>query len=305
MGDPARTYSNFGVLRSLRQIRHQLASKERMDELVQMHIGRLRRDEARMAEQRGGPIEGLDVLEIGPGQQLTRARYFGLANRVTVVDLDVVPSGMNPATYLKVWRTNGFGRFAKTVGRKMLLLDRAADRAWQRALEVDGFPNPRFVQADICRSAPERSAFDLAISWSVFEHLPDPGAALASVVDALRPGGVLYISIHLWTSHSGHHDIRAFTGGERELPLWAHLRDETRAVIQPSAWCNEWRLAQWRELFGERCPGYVEYRENYGEDWLREALTPAIREQLSDYTDEELFTIDALYAWRKPAEDGA
>jgi SAM-dependent methyltransferase len=297
-----RTYSNFGLLRSWRQLRHRLAARSDIDATVALHLDRLRRDEGRMAEALGRPVEDLDVFELGPGQQMTRAHYFGLKNRVTVVDLDVVPTGVNPIDYLRVWKTNGFGRFAKTAGRKLLLLDRSSRLAWQRALGADRFTTPRFIQADICTEAPEKEAFDLAVTWSVFEHLPDSDSALASIVDALRPGGALYIGIHSYTSHTGHHDIRAFAGQERELPLWGHLRDETKDSIEPSAWCNEWRLADWRELFARRCPGYVEYRENYGEEWLREQMTPELRAELADYTDEELYTIDVFYAWRKPLE---
>ena len=58
-------------------------------------------------------------------------------------------------------------------------------------------------------------------------------------IRSLQPGGVLYIGIHLYTSNSGHHDLRAFTGFP--LPFWAHLRASTSHLIQPSSYLNEWR----------------------------------------------------------------
>ncbi len=133
-----------------------------------------------------------------------------------------------------------------------------------------------------------------------FEHLPNPQQALANIIQALKPGGVFFISLHLFTSINGSHDIRAFTGQEDKLPLWGHLRPSTRHLIVPSSYLNQWRLPKWRELLNEMTPGAeehlksYEYKEKYGP-----LLTSELREELGDYTDEELFTIDAHYLWRK------
>jgi SAM-dependent methyltransferase len=140
----------------------------------------------------------------------------------------------------------------------------------------------------------------LITSWSVFEHLSDPAAALRNAWRALRPGGALYIGIHLYTATNGHHDFRHSATGDG-LPPWAHLRARTRELVRPSAYLNEWRLDQWRRLFGEY-PGIEEYLEDYGQsEYVKSLLAPDLRAELAPYTEEELATVDAFYACKKPA----
>jgi hypothetical protein len=112
---------------------------------------------------------------------------------------------------------------------------------------------------------------------------------------ALRPGGVIYFGIHLYTSNTGHHDIRAFTGGAGNLPPWAHLRALTKGDITSSAWLNQWRLRDWRAMLAEHAPGYEEYRETYDEAANRRLLSPDIRTELSEFEDEELLTTDVFF----------
>ncbi len=97
------------------------------------------------------------------------------------------------------------------------------------------------------------------------------------------------------TSNSGHHDLRAFTGFP--MPLWAHLRASTSDSIEPSSYLNEWRLSQWRALFEQETTGCEEFLESYGSE---PDLTSDIRGELSEYSDEELSTVDAFYVWQKP-----
>lgn len=296
------TYSTFGLLQAARQARHALQRHGTVRDEVQVLLRRLRRDQARIRLHLGRELRDLDVLEVGPGQHCTRARVFGLHNRVTAVDLDEVLLGLDARAVLRAARVNGAGRVLKTLARKALGVDRAVTRAWAEALRAPALPDPRLVRADVCAGLPFAPAsFDVAVSWSVFEHLPDPDRALGHVIAALRPGGVLCVGVHLFTSNTGHHDIRAFTGAEDALPPWAHLRASTRHLVRPSAVLNGWRLRRWREAFAARAPGFSEFQERYGEGELRAALTPALRAELADYSEEELLTVDAFFVWRKPA----
>jgi len=125
---------------------------------------------------------------------------------------------------------------------------------------------------------------------------------LTNVISALLPGGIFYLSLHLYTSNNGHHDIRAFTGHEHELPLWGHLRPSTRASIEPSSYLNEWRLAQWQALFSELTPGHTEFLETYEHpETYGPQLTGALKQELSQYSEQELLTVEAIYLWQKPA----
>ena len=295
-----KSYATFGLSRSMRQLSYAWQSRAKAEQNMTGLLQLVHRDEQRMEKCYGRPLEKMRILEIGPGQGMERARYFGVKNTVIGLDLDVIPQGLDVGKYLQMIRENGFGRFAKTVGRK-LILGPANSKAWEKAVGVKNMRYPAFLHGDICQSIPEANAFDMVMSWSVFEHLPDPKAGLKNVIATLKPGGIFFISLHLFTSNNGHHDIRAFTGREDELPLWAHLRPSTKDQIEPSSYLNEWRLAQWRELFTELAPGHAEYLESYDyPERYGAKLTGALLQELSQYTKQELLTVDMVYAWKKP-----
>jgi SAM-dependent methyltransferase len=299
--EPVKSYATFGLQRSLRQIRQALDDRRHAGRNMELLMQLVKQSEQRMAAALGRPIENLRILEIGPGQGMERARYFGIKNEVFSLDLDVIPVGTRLNDYVRVWKENGFGRFAKTVGRK-LIVARPNEQAWAKAAGVSQMNYPVFMHGDICKTVPVVEAYDMVMSWSVFEHLPDPEVALKNVIRALKPGGLFYISLHLYTSHNGHHDIRAFTGFEDELPLWGHLRPATRHLLQPSSTLNEWRLSQWRELFSCLAPGHTEYLDQYDvKETFGARLTPEIRAELAGYSAEELFSVDAVYDWKKPS----
>lgn len=295
-----KTYATFGIARSGMQIRQALDDRRNAGRNMADLFALVQTSERRMAAQLGHPIENLQILEVGPGQGLERARYFGLKNQVIGLDLDVIPTRKSLAAYWSMLRVNGFGRLAKSIGRS-LIVAKANERAWSKAVGAGGMPLPEIRQGDICGTVAGLDDFDLVMSWSVFEHLPDPAQALENIIHFLKPGGVLYLSIHLFTANNGHHDMRAFTGQEDQLPVWGHLRPAQQNQLQPSCYLNRWRLAQWRALFNALTPGHSEYLENYeSRARLSPRLTPEIRKELQDYGDEELFTVDAVYCWRKP-----
>ncbi len=302
MNQPAvnKSYATFGMGRSIRQVLHALRSRQQADTNMSLLLQMLFQHEKRMADGLGKPVAGMRILEIGPGQGMERARYFGLHNEVIGLDLDVIPTGFDVAGYARMIRKNGFGRFAKTLGRK-LIVGGVNSAAWAKAVGSRNMPVPPVIYGDICQEAPEISGFDVVMSWSVFEHLPDPRAALEHVIESLRPGGILYLSLHLYTSNNGHHDIRAFTGAADTLPLWPHLRPSLQNQIDPSSYLNQWRLNQWRSLFAEIAPGHEEFLEQYDHPAkYGPSLEKLLKTELNDYTEEELLTVDVIYLWKKP-----
>jgi len=295
-----KTYANFGVSRSFWQIVHAIQSRKEAGRNMTLLFELVKRDEQRIERKLGKPLKGLKMLEIGVGQGMERARYFGIENTVIGMDLDVIPTGFDLAGYFRLIRRNGPGRFFKTVGRKLIVA--GPNRSgWYRAVGRKAMKNPEILNGDICETIPAREEFDVAMSWSVFEHLPDPERALDHMIQALRPGGVLFTSIHLYTSNNGHHDIRAFTGGESELPAWGHLRPQMRDRIHPSSYLNRWRLDRWRALFSEKAPGCEEYLETHSNRYAA-LMNPQVRAELAEYSEEELLTVDAIYVWRKPGD---
>jgi SAM-dependent methyltransferase len=297
-----KTYATFGIERSWLQVRQALDDRRNAERNLALLHQFLLQAEARMAARLERPVENLRILEIGPGQGLERARYFGIKNEVIGLDLDVIPVQKSVGDYYRMLRINGIGRLAKTLGRKVIV-GKANQSAWSKAVGMDGMKDPQMRQGDICGYIPELGQFDLVMSWSVFEHLPDPIKALENVNRLLKPGGILYLSIHLYTANNGHHDMRAFTGLEEKLPLWGHLRASTYNQIHPSCYLNQWRLYQWREMFETFTPGYSEFLEGYDNyDQYKSRITTEIKVELSEYSEEELFSVDAAYVWRKPGK---
>jgi SAM-dependent methyltransferase len=297
--DQSKTYADFGLSRSWRQISHALHDRQHADDNMQILLDMLKKHEERMERKLGRPLENLKILEIGPGQGKERARYFGIRNEVTGIDLDIIPDGFQPRQYWQMWRENGPGRLLKTMGRK-LIIGRMNAAAWEKAVGRRNLPTPNLIHGDICQPLGDIGKFDVVMSWSVFEHLPDPERALQNIVHLLNPGGIFYLSLHLFTAHNGHHDIRAFTGQEMKLPLWGHLRPTQCHLVHPSSYLNEWRLADWRTLFNRITPGAEEFLESFDVvEKFGAQLNAEIREELNEYSDEELFTVDAIYLWKK------
>jgi len=296
------TYSDFSLLRSLRQTRYLMARP--FDQDAQLYRTWVEGCERRLAAALGGEVSGRSILEVGPGQGMERAQYFGRNNTVTAIDLDEIAEGFDVGAYWRMFRANGLGRVSKTIARNLLIAPRQR-RAW--AEEIGGGPlqAPRRERGDFCD--PEAVAeltgfgnFDAVVSWSVFEHLPDPRAAVENVVAALRPGGAFLLSIHNYTANDGHHDIRAFTGGIDDLPPWGHLRESTRDQIRPSAYLNELRIADWQSLFDELTPGATVYLDQVDHAAKFEhLLVGEVSDELEGYSREELLTVNLVATWRK------
>jgi ubiquinone/menaquinone biosynthesis C-methylase UbiE len=140
-------------------------------------------------------------------------------------------------------------------------------------------------------------SFDLAISNAAFEHFLDVPAVLSDLRRVLRPGGLIWAGIHLFTSPSGGHNVSFTQFPLRSLPPgaepWDHLRRQRRPFSVP---LNRWRKAQYLEAFAahfEVVRSYCGLRE--GEQWL----TPAIANELADYTRDELTCATFVIVARK------
>jgi SAM-dependent methyltransferase len=144
-------------------------------------------------------------------------------------------------------------------------------------------------------------SFDLAISNAAFEHFLDVPAVLANLQRVLRPGGMIWAGVHLFTSPSGGHNVSFTQYPLRSLPPgaepWDHLRAQRRAFTVP---LNCWRKGQFLAAFAEHFEVLTHYcglRE--GEQWL----TSALEAELADYTRDELTCGTLVIVARKRAEN--
>jgi SAM-dependent methyltransferase len=256
--------------------------------------------EEQLAEARGSEISDLDILDIGAGQLLTQLVYFARRNRVVGVDTDVIAIGISPAQYVRMLRRNGLERTLKTVGRKVLGVDKRHHAELLRVLGLAKMPrvDVRALTAEEIDFAD--SSFDVVYALVVFQHLARPEEVLRQMVRVLRPGGLLYLDFILYTSQTGSHDLRPPELAP-SLPLWAHLRPEYRDLVSESAYLNRMRLGEWRELFDRVVPGAEMTGKQADPDRVRDEAERLQRQgELLDYDMEELCTTKVAVLWRKP-----
>ena len=297
------TYSSegAGIVARVQEARHlvrfQRARAENQVSLIVRSIERLNQD---VGSAYGFDVRGKHILEIGCGQLFPHSLYLSQANDVVAIDQSVVPR--NPLDYMVMLRQNGALRVVKTVARKSLGVDRRLRRALAAQLDVGALRFPDFRVMDAQAMDFDDGRFDFAFSYSVFEHLKDPGAVLDEVRRVLRPGGVAYLHVHLFTSDSGAHDPRIMSGSREDVPFWAHLRPKHADAVQSNAYLNRWRVDDWMALFQRELPGCTLRLEPDAAPSLVEELR-GLREQgeLEEYRDDELLSLELFVTWQKPA----
>ncbi len=252
-----------------------------------------------------GELVAKDVLVLGGGQTSREVVAFGVANRVTAIDLDVIPQGWKPGQYVHLLKQNGPVRTVKTIGRKLLGVDRAFSKALHKQLGITQKSAATHLQMDASKMTFPDDSFDVVYSLSVFEHLPDPGAVLAEAIRVLRPNGLLYVSTHMYRADGGCHDLRIFAGDRAAIPFWAQLRPSVKHTVVESCYMNEWSLQQWRGLFVQYCPNAMlsieNHHEPFGSFLVGELARLRAGGELEEYTDEELLAVNVRCGWLKPA----
>lgn len=114
-----------------------------------------------------------------------------------------------------------------------------------------------FVKASASDMPLPDDTYDLVISHDALEHFGDPIGALDEAIRVCRPGGLMYFRFGpLYRSAEGLH-----AGARLGVPFAPVLFEretidrfieETRREPIYHSYCNEWSLAQFRELFASR-----------------------------------------------------
>ncbi len=247
----------------------------------------------------GFEAESKDVLEIGPGQFLTQARYFALKNKVTVIDADVLAERLSPGKLVQMLKRNGGSRTLKTCARKAAGIDRIYRRTTCRELRVEALPKIRIEHGDAEGMPFGDLTFDMIHCRSVLHSLPHPEKAMSEIARVLRPGGVAHIDIHLYTSYNGALDPRTMSGSDSTY-FWAHLKHPAACV--GTAMLNKLTLQNWRSLFADELPGCIIRVSEDGPN-IRQVLRHLrSKGELADYSDEQLMGHALDVMWQKPAQ---
>jgi SAM-dependent methyltransferase len=293
---PLKGWQRLRELRTLYAFRRRMQSDEARN-LVQGVTEHVTRIEGLLGE----PLRDKRILEVGPGQLLKRARIFAVGNEVTGIDLDDLPAD-GLSGLLQTWRVNGAVRALKTLGRRALGLDRRFLQSLHEILPATRDVKVGFKRCDATSTGFPSAVFDVTVSNSVLEHIPDPTALVQEMIRITRPGGVFSHIVHLYTSDTGAHDPRSYVGEHRELPHWAHLRSDCRHLATPNCYLNEWRMRAWMDLFQATMPGVqIEFVPREPSPTMTQALADLRRKgQLQDYSDTELVTDCLIVSWRKP-----
>lgn len=271
-----------------------------VEKQAEVFVERVLDIERRCRRMTGRGIESCDFLEVGPGQQLKYLKYFALKNAAVGLDLDEIFDRLTPRALVRMFKTNGPVRTAKTVLRKCMGFDSAFEGAVARRLGIERFASPKVVQMNAENMTFPDDSFDFVFSCSTFEHLPHPDIVIREINRILRTNGRAYVTLHLFTCESGCHDPRIFANHRESIPLWSHLRPDHKDQVRPNAYLNEIRLADWERIFRKAIPG-VEF--DYIMDTTagrREAIAQLQEKgELSDYTADELMTVELVAVWTK------
>ena len=237
-------------------------------------------------ESHTGEIKGRIILDIGCGRMYPYTLLFhSLGN--TVIGIDTTYIGYNDPLYSmlrKELRSNGLASFMRTL---QLKIQRKGRDYYQALQQCCNFPlNTKGLTIE-CMSAEEMTfpdrTFDIVVSNVIFEHISDVPKAISEIYRVLADRGINHNVIHLFTSWSGGHQLD-YTESKK-VPPWDHLR--LKRYPAP-VYLNKVRMHEYISLFQEKFK--ILKLLKVEDERARDLLTPEIRAQLADYTEEELLT---------------
>jgi SAM-dependent methyltransferase len=238
------------------------------------------------------------LLDVGCGQLLADALILGLANDVTAIDVELPLNPPYVPDFFMTMRRSGMQRALKTSVRQLLGVDSRFRRALRRRLNLKKLPKVKVCHMNAMKLTFGDASFDGAYSLSVFQHIDRPDLAAIEINRVLKPGGVAYIQFHLYTSMTGS-DHPLIRTSPWKYPPWSHLRPSTPYYRKHGLHLNCWRLAHAKAAF-ENVFHEVRYVEiDTDRDVAKTCLTPSIRVELGEYTEEELLTTTVTAVCKK------
>jgi len=232
-----------------------------------------------------GDVKGKSILDIGCGRRypLTLLLHNVGAN-VTGIDVDVIQ-----CSSLVQYLVTCFRELDATATLKKSMLKCLNPLYFGELTKAAGFIPTAKLDIRLMDAAAmefEDETFDLVVSHAVFEHVRDVPRALAETKRVMKKGAFGYHSIHLFASLTGGHNVIHFFRPDmvvlKNVPPWDHLRYNRYPA---HVYLNKYREMEFKKAFQKEFE-IVEWRTESEEPGG--FLTNEIREELSDYTEEEL-----------------
>jgi hypothetical protein len=244
------------------------------------------------------------VFEIGYGARPTRMiALMSMGIDVGGIDLDTPMLRFGLGHLTRIYRANGLERAIKTTVRSVLFDGR--DRSRMRgALRLRGhsmvIDPSRFLVGDAATYDFKGSQFDMIYSEDVFEHIPKAGLEqiVASMARTLSLQGLAIVTPDIFTGITGGHVAEWFHHlVEKDIPRvaepWEHLRKKR---YPGNTYLNRLSRADYRALFAPYFD-IVEERVMHP-DMGRRWLTPEIRAELSQWSEEDLLSNNVRFVLR-------
>ena len=293
-----RTEADNAAGRLLEKVREKFSRLGHEEQTVRDKLAQVNALRGHLRDTFGMEWRKCQLLDVGCGQLLGNAYILGVENEVVGIDMALPFRFPFVADFVDSLLHCGAKRAAQTAVRQMLGMDRRFRYALRRQLGLQALPEIKTQRMNAERLGFRDGQFDGAYSFSVMQCVADPLVAVQQLHRILKPGGVAYVQLHLYTSLGGSDHPLLWIEPEK-YPAWAHLRESTPYYRKHGLPVNEWRLAQYKDIFESVFDDvhYVYYEAERQQ--ARDFLTPSIRAELHEYSEEELLTTTFTILARK------
>lgn len=235
--------------------------------------------------EQAGLAQSSQILDLACGPLATQALLFHASGyKTTAAGLHIPPASLplsgikqrlKRGKYVKAWRRTTEAYYAALAYEVGLKLN------WKK-LKIN--------LADLRRLDFADYNFNAVLCCHHLQHAPDVAGLLAEVARILKPGGLFLADIKPYPSLSGGFNSAATSP-------WEHVRRANPTPRPTKPILNKWREAQYRAAL-----------EQYFilKTWLTEQdqaaaaiLTPDLRDELADYSEEELTRKEIVFLARK------
>lgn len=232
-------------------------------------------------------FKGLNVLDVGCGGRAQTSRLFNSIGANAIgIDVSFLNRHLSLKKYKSILRSRGLRETLAYVienGWFNFFYYKELEKVVPNLFEN----NPELLEMDASKETFSDNQFDLVISNAAFEHFKDVSSVLDELDRVMKPNALLHVEIHLYHSLTGGHncvwsdpDTQQVIIGK--VPAWDHLREQRYPA---HAYLNKLKEKEYYELFARRFK-ILDWIDEYWEP--KSFLTPKIKLELKDFTEEEL-----------------